>query len=60
MRALIVTALVLALVTAGCGPKRGVVPAPDDVAGRKGDTWHVTSEPRSTPSETADALHPAR
>jgi len=55
MRTLTATvALALTMFAAGCGPKRHVVVSPDEVPGRKGDTWHVTGEPSSAPRAGAD------
>ena len=56
MRPLILASLVLlgvgALVACGRRGGRHFVIVPDEVAGRKGDQWHVTQEP----SESAPAL----
>ncbi len=61
MRALIVVGL-LGATLAGCGNGRGgrlVVVTPDEVPGRRGDSWHVTQEPsgEGTPAAHDD---PAR
>jgi hypothetical protein len=66
MRALIAGVLLLATtgVVAGCGNGRGgrlVVVTPDEVAGRRGDSWHVTQEPSGeAAAPAADRDEPAR
>ena len=44
----VLTAVVVIMALAGCGNGRGgrlVVVTPDEVPGRRGDSWHVTAEP---------------
>ena len=63
MRALTVAGLLLASVLAGCGNGRGgrlVVVTPDEVPGRRGDSWHVTQEPSGEAGTAAAGDQPAR
>jgi len=56
MRILKVAALAcLAALLVACGSKRLVVIHPDEVAGRQGETWQITGEPRSAAPAGADA-----
>jgi hypothetical protein len=59
MRALIAVVVLVGL--AGCGNGRGgrlVVVTPDEVPGRRGDSWNVTAEPSA--GSTATREKPAR
>jgi hypothetical protein len=54
---IVIGTFALVLLAVGCGPKRHVVIPPEDVAGRKGDTWHVTGEPQPPPHDPVPPSH---
>ena len=62
MRALTAAGFLLATIVAGCNGRGGriVVVTPDEVAGRRGDSWHVTQEPSGGPPAPAGDREPTR